>query len=144
MTIDLYFPVSSATAQCKPVGNLLSHLGLKRLTAPSYGCMSPIILGPWEFDNYISIWRLYGSCCMNLWLVFCCPTFWSMFSGCGLSGENCDAAHQKSGFLSNTYAHNTMVVIIWKIKINIAFLFIGLFTLVESKMHGDYFAPMWR
>lgn len=44
MTIDLYILVSSAIAQCKPVGSLLSHLGLKRLTAPPYGCMSPIFL----------------------------------------------------------------------------------------------------
>lgn len=62
-----------------------------------------------------------------------------MFPGCGLSGEYCYASHQKSGFLSNSNAHNTMVVLIW--NINIAFLFIGLVTLVESKMHGDYFCP---
>lgn len=58
--------------------------------------------------------------------------------------ESTIVAHQKSGFLSNSNAHNTMVVIIWNININIAFLFMGLVTLVESKMHGDYFAPVRR
>lgn len=145
MTIDLYILVSYAIAQCKPVGNLLSHFGMKRLTAPSYGCMSPIILGPWDFE-LIPLFekRFYGSCCMSVWLLFCCPTFWFRFSGCGLSGEYCYAAHKKSGFLSNSNAHNTTVVIIWNININIAFLFAGLVTLLKSKMHGDYFAPMRR
>lgn len=44
MIVVLYILVSSVIAQYKPVGNLLSHLGLMRLAAPSYCYMNPIFL----------------------------------------------------------------------------------------------------